>query len=197
MKLNKKYFIQIGIILLILLTLSCKDDEVNNPTSEPPEIPPLSSFKLDFNEFPSNAGLLKNSGQNNLSEIASKDNWGWAAFNVLFWQTFANAGMIIPVASFAASLNEDPERMDDGRWLWTYEFSPLSNIKYTAKLYGETEGLNINWEMYISKENEFEDFLWYYGQSDLLGTDGNWILNRHPEEPTPWISIEWNRNPGR
>ena len=192
---NTNSLIRLGIIFLLFLTLSCKDDEVSNPSEEPPDIPPLSSFKMDFNQFPLTSVLLKNAGHNSLSNIQAKENWGWATFNVVFWQTYVNVGMIIPVASFAASLNNDPERMEDGRWLWTYDFNPLGGVKYTAKLYGELAGLNIIWEMYISKENEFDDFLWYYGQSDLLGTTGSWTLNKEPEEPTPWIGIEWNRNP--
>ncbi|KPL16217.1 MAG: hypothetical protein AMJ92_13060, partial [candidate division Zixibacteria bacterium SM23_81] len=35
--------------------------------------------------------------------------------------------------------------------------------------------------------------LWYYGDADLFLTEGTWILNKDPEEPEPFVGIEWHR----
>lgn len=181
-------------ILLWIFTISCSDDKVNNPSEKPPEIPPIASFKIDFDEFPISSHLLKYNGHNSFNEITAKENWIWASFNVLFWQTFVSAGMIVPVASFTASFNNEPDKQDDGRWLWNYEFTPYMGIKYTASLFADLDGKTVYWEMYISKENSFDNFLWYFGESDHLATKGTWTINKEPEEPTPWVGIEWEGN---
>ena len=190
-----------NIIFLILFSIllfsfaSCdNEDEINNPAGTPPEMPPVSSL-IDFNEFPLSGSLGKISENSNFDEIATKANWGWASFNVIVWQTIVTTGMAIPVAAFAESFNHEAERQEDGRWLWTYDFTPFTGIKYTASLYADVSTTSVTWEMYISKEDEYTDFLWYTGESDLLATSGTWVIYAEPANPTEWIGIEWNRNP--
>jgi hypothetical protein len=48
--------------------------------------------------------------------------------------------------------------------------------------------------MLITNENIFTDFLWYAGTSDLDGLSGQWVLNRDPTDPAPFIQIDWNRS---
>ena len=48
--------------------------------------------------------------------------------------------------------------------------------------------------MYISKENVFEDFLWYSGTHNLLRTAGQWILNGSSENPVSYLQIDWTRS---
>lgn len=196
MNTNKLLFrLKIFILFLGLFLLSCKDNDVNAPLVTPPDVPPISTFKMDFNDFPLSAQFLKNNGAKSYDEIMTQANWGWASFNVVVWQTIVTTGMIVPVASFVESFNHQPVKQEDGRWAWTYEFTPYTGIKHTASLYADVGTSSVNWEMYISKENQFNDFLWYSGQSDLLATGGTWTIFAEPANPTPWIGIVWNRNP--
>jgi hypothetical protein len=48
--------------------------------------------------------------------------------------------------------------------------------------------------MYISKETEYTDFLWYSGWSNDPASEGTWTLNDHPGNPSPVIGIVWHRN---
>jgi hypothetical protein len=48
--------------------------------------------------------------------------------------------------------------------------------------------------MSISKEGEYEDFLWYYGEHNLPATEGFWILKKSPVDPPDFIRIDWSRN---
>jgi hypothetical protein len=52
----------------------------------------------------------------------------------------------------------------------------------------------VRWEMYISKQGEYTDFLWYYGESNLPATEGFWILKNKPSDPTDFIRIDWERD---
>ncbi|MCW8849292.1 MAG: hypothetical protein OQJ81_04875 [Melioribacteraceae bacterium] len=176
----------------LILFSSCKDDKISDPSEIAPERPPISSMKIDFNNFPSSSGLSKINDQNSIQTIK---NWGWASFNGVVWQTLVTAGMIVPVAAFAESFNHEAELQSDGSWLWTYDFTPITGIKHTASLRADADLSGVNWEMYITKENVYADFLWFSGQSDLLGTEGTWNINFEPNNPTPWIDIEWHRNP--
>ena len=65
---------------------------------------------------------------------------------------------------------------------------------YTAKLQAKINDGNINWEMYLSKTNDYQDFNWYSGVSKLDGTEGNWTLRKSPDNAVDLLSIQWHRN---
>jgi len=178
------------LIFTVFIIFSCKDNDSNNLIGEAPEIPPVSSFNMDFDAFPSSSALPKIT-----SDSLSKSNWYWASINGIVWQTLVTTGMAIPVAAFTEAFNHDPQQVENGRWLWTYEFTSFTGIKHTASLYAEANNNGVTWEMYITKENVYTDFLWYTGESDLLATHGTWTLFFEPSNPTPWLGIEWERNP--
>ena len=188
---------------------ACSEDEPTEPElPEAPQIPPLSTFLMDFDDFigqglvhvtpeytvvtlPDSGGFLKTT--------LSKDNWGWAAFHVGVWNVIITVGLAVPVAAFAESFNHEPQQPADGSWRWSYEVT-VSDDEYTAELRGEIDNFGTEWEMYISKYEDtvvvFEDFLWYFGEADLFLTEGTWTLNKDPEDPTPFVGIEWHRNLG-
>lgn len=185
------------VLLLISLILfsSCIENETFHPEDTAPETPPISSMKIEFNNFPSYTGLSKINDNLNYYETQNMENWGWASFNGVAWQTLVTVGMSVPVAAFAESFNHDPELQTDGSWLWTYEFTPVTGIKHTASLRAERDISEVKWEMYITKENVYTDFLWFSGQSDVLAKEGEWIINFEPNNPKPFLGIEWHRNP--
>ena len=195
-KINYRSGSLLVLLLIGLIVLSsCKDNEISDPKEAAPEMPPVSSMKIDFTNFPNSTGLLKNNAGLNYYETQTMENWGWASLNAVVWQTLVTAGMIVPVAAFTESFNHEAELQTDGTWLWRYEFTPVTGIKHTASLIAELDFEEVKWEMYITKENVYADFLWFSGQSDLLATEGTWNINFEPNNPTPWIGIEWHRNP--
>jgi len=186
----------VSLTIAAIIIVGCSKNESTEPGGEPQEIPPISSFLLDFNDFPlSSTETLSANGTMKSLGILSHDNWGWAALNVVVWQTLVTVGMVVPVAAFLESFNHEPEQQPDGAWVWTYHFTIPGGIQHTALLHADVDNLGIRWDMYISKQNEYTDFLCYAGSCDLLVTEGTWTVNRHPENPSPWIGIEWHRNP--
>ena len=49
--------------------------------------------------------------------------------------------------------------------------------------------------MYVTKENEYADFLWYYGESNSGSTQGYWVLKDKPSNPNDLLRIDWHRDP--
>jgi predicted small lipoprotein YifL len=151
-------------------------------------IPPVDTFVIPFEDF-------ENSGTGDLIcfDTGNHSNWNYAALAVGIWSTIIRVGLAVPVAAFRESFQHTPVQQDDGSWIWSYSVI-IGNATYTAKLHGQfiTEG--VHWAMNISKEGEYEDFLWYYGECDLPATEGFWILKQSPAVPTDLVRIDWSRN---
>ncbi len=167
-------------------------DMVSDDT--PPEIPPITTFFIDFSEFT----------QDNDNELAQSDDdsptpplpgpyWTRAALNVGIWNTILTVVMAVPVGSFVESFNHDPTRRDDGSWQWSYSVT-IDGVVHTAKLNGSTTASGIDWSMLISKEGEFTDFEWFNGSNNLIGTEGVWTVFASPTDPTPFLRIDWTRS---
>jgi hypothetical protein len=160
-------------------------------TAEAPTIPPVDTFVIPFGDFQS-------MGTTSLTAFASnQSNWNFAAFSVGLWSVIIVGGLAVPVAAFEASFHNIPLQQDDGSWIWSYSVNVGGSI-YTAELHAQfaTEVISngVHWSMNISKQGEYEDFLWYYGECDLPATEGFWILENSPAEPTDLLRIDWSRN---
>jgi len=151
-----------------------------------PTIPPVETFVIPFDEFSGMGGLITLAGGN-------QSNWDYAALIVYFSSAILITKLAVPVAAFRASFQHTPVQQDDGSWIWSYSVN-IGNATYTAELHAQfiTEG--VHWSMNISKEGEYQDFLWYYGECDLPATDGFWILKDSPANPTDLLGINWSRN---
>jgi hypothetical protein len=181
-----------------------------NP-AEPPQLPPASSFIIDFSDFlsPDNSSFNPGAAEPDLQYVSftpngddlptpdpaqgDQQNWGFAALNVGFWNALLFVGLVIPVAAFVESFNHSPEQQPDYTWVWSYDV-PVNNVVYTAELHGRFIDNGVRWEMYLSKEGEYSDFQWYYGESDLPATEGFWILKNNPTDPTDLLRIDWHRD---
>jgi hypothetical protein len=175
--------------LLFFVLVGCTKTDVNGPESEAPTIPPKESFVMDFS-FQSSSSMSKS------TQILAKQNWGYAALNVGIWNTIITVGLAVPVGAFAATIDQDkePVKLDDGTWVWNVDYQILG-VRHTAELHGKIEISGVTWKMYISKENFYDKFLWYTGESDFLATEGKWTLNQAPDNPQPILDITWNREP--
>jgi hypothetical protein len=186
---NRKNFL-VFFLSVLLLVIFCKKNTTEVEENYP-QIPPVNSFLMDFSFFTSQDTtdiIMKP-----VSQLQTHQNWGWAAGNVLVWNTIITVGLAVPVAAFVESFHHKPVKQQDDRWLWQYNFE-VFQITYTAKLYGAFDNDSTRWEMYISKDGVYEDFLWYTGKADVPHTGGEWIMFAEPANPTPLLSIVWHRN---
>ena len=206
----------INMMLILSLVASLLSSCTNRTTSRnttdssrPLLIPPQSTFIMDFSDFTSNTSahpwqppvtisvacliraITPTSSPNALGDRA---NWGFAALNVSFWNLTGLLGLAIPTAAFVESLKQTPVKQPDGAWIGTYSLT-VQGTTYTAKLRGTYVTAGVRWEMYISKQNEYIDYLWYYGESSLGSTNGYWVLKDKPAIATDLLRIDWNRNP--
>jgi hypothetical protein len=194
MKLIKKFKVASLIFsaAILLQFTACSEDETAITPGNSPTLPPQSSMAIDFNEFPdtnSPGPLFKFEP----SDTILRGNWGWAAWHVGVWSTLIKVGLAIPVAAFAESFNHQPVQQPDGSWLWTYTVT-VSGIDYTAKLFGKGVTNGIEWRMLLTKAGFYTDFEWFTGFSNVPATEGNWTLNQDPNDPNPFLLIEWSRN---
>lgn len=183
-------------VVLVLYLAGCEDEPTKPEPLKPPAIPPLSTFLMDFDDFtPIGQSSYVPNGAVPQDVILSFDNWGWAALNVSIWNIIITVHAAIPVAAFVESFKHQPEQQPDSSWIWSYDFM-VHDVEYTAELWGSIDNNGTEWEMYISKEGFYEDFLWYFGEADLFLTEGTWTLNKDPEdpEPIPYIGILWHRD---
>lgn len=174
-------------IIIILLAgastiTSCKKKE----KEEPPSLPPQSSMVMDFSGF-------HQKGLKSIATDSIASNWGLAATNVGVWNILLTVTLGIPVAAFNESFNHTPLQLSDGSWQWIYTVN-WGLKQYTAKLNGKIDNGQLNWKMYLSLQGSYTDFLWYTGTSDEAATQGQWILNKEPSDPQPFIQIDWHRN---
>jgi len=178
--------------IVSISSLSCNDESSTEPeASDAPEVPPQATFLMDFSDFASSGMAPLIPGAATPAESMIKVNWGFAAGNVVLWNTLITVGLAVPVATFVESFNHEPELQEDGSWRWAYDVSVGSQV-YSAALYGRLGMTGTTWQMYVSKEGDFQDFLWYTGEADLLLTHGSWRLYKSPEEPHELLDITWN-----
>jgi hypothetical protein len=153
--------------------------------SQAPTIPPEETFVIPFGDF-GTSGLIS-------LEAGNQSSWNYAALAVGIWGAIIRVGLAVPVAAFQASFHNIPLQQDDGSWLWSYSVNIGGSI-HTAKLHAQFIIEGVHWAMNISKEGEYEDFLWYYGECDLPATEGFWILKKSPTDPTDLVRIDWSRS---
>lgn len=199
----------IALSLLALSFVGCASAQNRPNASKPPDIPPESSFLMDFSDFTSSstnssslvpvvrlvsfAVLNADPYVNTDNALGDCSNWGFAVLNVGFWDIVGFLGLAVPVASFIESFEHVPVQQADHSWVWSYNVT-AQGVVYTAELHGKYIDSRVRWEMFISKQGEYANFLWYYGESDLPATGGYWILKNKPAVPSELLRIDWHRN---
>ena len=192
-------------LTILVLIPGCGD------TSGAPTIPPIETFLIPFDAFTGNANstsifVTESQMQTTLLSLpdseqltlplalsSNKSNWNHAALNVGFWSAVALVGLAVPVGAFQASFRNIPLQQPDGSWIWSYSVLVRGSV-HSAELQGQFIPEGVHWDMRISKEDEYQDFLWYYGESNLPATEGFWILKQNPDEPNDLLEIDWSRN---
>jgi len=185
---KQRYFRNMSLGLLVALFATACDD-ATAPEGEAPEIPPATSFVIDFGDF-LNPALA--SAPVDLAAQAAGIYWTRAAVVAGVWNLILTGTLAPPVAAFVASFNHQPEWSGEA-WTWSYNFNVLA-VQHSARLEARLITDRVQWDMYITRDGSFEDFHWYTGVSDASGMSGTWSLNKTPNDPTAFIDIEWNRS---
>jgi hypothetical protein len=210
----------LSLVLIILLCAGCASNTNNSKTTKttlppiqsalPPQIPPQSTFVMDFNDFAQSTTsyhlsqastilLVSNSPErvpavNTQNALGDRSNWVFAALNVGFWNLAGFVGLAVPVTAFEESIRQTPVKQPDGSWIWTYSIT-VQGVTYTAELHGKYTDTGVSWDMYITKENEYTNYLWYYGESNSGSTQGYWVLKDKPSNPNDLLRTDWHRDP--
>jgi hypothetical protein len=181
--LKNPFLTTMAIAMMLLSFYGCEKEE----QAVAPELPPESAFVIDFSDF--------NDETKNLLLDDTYQNRNLAVLHIALWNTIIAVHLAVPVATYREALNHEPVEQEDGSWLWSYDVQ-VGLATYTADLYGKSVGVNIEWEMFVSKSGPgaFNDFLWYSGESHMAGTEGNWTLYKSPAEPVQYVDIVWNNN---
>ncbi len=192
LKIKKSVALTMIVAIVIAAFPGCGDDGGTNIEYTAPDLPPMTSFLMDFSGFAQERLAVPAPGEEGLDASFSRLNWFWSASNLVAWNTLITFGFAIPVAAFLESFNHEATRQPNGAWLWDYNFT--LGVPHLAELYGKIEDDEVVWEMYISRDEAYTDFLWFYGWSALDGSEGTWILNQDPDSETPVIEIVWHRD---
>jgi hypothetical protein len=185
MKTKTKRYLSVLLAVMVMLISSCKKEDLGTP----PEIPPESSFVMDFSDF-------KENEDKSMLLLNDYSNYQRAVAHVFIWNIVITINLAVPVATYVHSFNYTPQyQPDEASWKWTYDVN-VNNGAYTANLYGKIFETHVQWDMYISKSGMggYSDFHWYHGISNLDNTGGEWILNHSPAIPNPYVGIVWTRN---
>jgi hypothetical protein len=184
MKSIKNLILQSGLILLVFSLISTGCSKKDEPA---PDLPPQSSFIMDFSDF-SNPGDTASSRETN-----TYHNWGYSYTAVIVWQAILSVGLAVPVVSFAEAFNHEAVyHPDEDNWTWSYN-AVLNDVVYEAELTGYLEADSVVWEMRITKGNEYSNFLWYYGKSAIDRSGGYWILRENPINANALLRINWHK----
>jgi len=156
---------------ITIISSSCKKKDPQ------PEIPPQSTFLMNFNDY----------SDTTIQNKITHANWIYGAANVGIWNVVITIGLAIPVASYAYALQQEPKWDRRNRqWVWSYNFTSWG--VHSAKLTAELSSDTIIWNMKI------DDFDWYTGHSHTNGSGGYWILNESRTYPTQLLRIDWALN---
>lgn len=159
--------------------------------SEPPELPPMESLVMDFSDFNNPSDTLQS-----LKAAGTYHNWGVAFLSVSVWNAMITLGTAVPVAAYAEALRQNPVYLGDSRWEWSYDITVMS-IQFSASLIAERiSNEEFTAEMYITRPGAggFEDFKWYEGTIRYDHTGASWTLYENPANPSPIVTIVWNRD---
>ena len=174
-------------LVVIVIQQGCKKDH-----GDPPAVPPQSSFIMNFSDLDSAKVTSKFHGAK-LDSIGQYSNYVFAAGNVVVWNVILTVGLAVPVASFIHAFSyQSTWSNQDNAWVWKYDFTVL--VTYSAKLKAQVSGSTVHWEMYISQQNGFQDFLWYEGDSQLDNSQGTWTLYDNPNSNTELLGIVWHND---
>ncbi len=182
MKRRMNQFVAVALVACLAITFSC---DKNEKEGDAPLLPPISTLVPDLEDI-YNAYQPEKSAQVG----PTYNNISMAILAITYWNAHLVVGLALPVASFTAAVNQEPVRVDNDTWLWSYDFEYPEGTEFTAELTADVVEDLVYWEMRII-QGEVLDFVWYTGTSNVIATEGTWTLYDNPEDNNEFISIVW------
>ncbi len=181
-----KLFSIFSLIAVLLLNVSCRKEQTEplpdkpTPTVRAPKLPPKGSFVMDYESF----------SKSKTANESHRANIGYAKLNVFFWNVVLISNLAVPTAAFSESFKHESQYIGNLEWVWSYQVV-VKNKTYQANLHGKMIGQDIEWKMYVSKEGEFTDFLWYEGLMDQSYQEIEWVIYQSPTNPVHFLTINY------
>ncbi len=183
---------------ILFINISCSSEEPVKKRSNAPDLPPKASLIMDYNSFSNSKDSATNS--NNIIEATTITNgkkyanFGYATLNVLFWNGVLTVNLAVPAAAFSEAFKQNPKYLGNSEWIWSYQVT-VKNQKYKANLHAKLIGkTDIEWKMYLSKEGEYKDFLWYEGTMNRNYQQIEWIIYQSPNNPTHFLTVNYQND---
>lgn len=183
MKKPLKLIAAFALTALVLFTVTSCDKE---PVENRPELPPVESLVMDFSDFTSPPGAMKNS---DLSYV----NFVFSYTTVSFWSASAVLVSALPVAAYKNALIQSPEYLGDNTWEWAFDFTWDSQA-YVATLTGaRINNEEFSMEMIIAPAAMPEQgTLWFDGVARYDHTSADWTF--YKGGTTAVLEISWNKD---
>ncbi len=172
-----------GIIVTAVLAGCGKDPATVDDLGQhqAPPLPPAASMQFDLSFFQAPHGVAAdpNAAQSETG-AATSFNWLNATIRVAYINLVIAGIFTPPTAAFLAAIHTQPIVEDDGSFLWTYVWQDGPNHDVTIHLRGRIEGVQVNWSLRVTDpqaDPPLDDFLWFYGQSNIVSNQGYWLFN--------------------
>jgi hypothetical protein len=185
----------IALVFAASIFQSCEKENMQEQP-EAPAIPPMAMFMMPTDDF--------DESQVDTSEFTSPDDrsfqyhhWLHAAVNLVFWNTAIHLHMALPTTAFAHAAAQTPEYIGNLTFEWDYIYvapPELGGGTYYVVLTGQLTPTyeEVIWTMTVSQEGGFSDFVWYTGISSTEEDEGEFTLNRFPNNPQPYLLLEYS-----
>ncbi|MEZ4648639.1 MAG: hypothetical protein R3E97_07590 [Candidatus Eisenbacteria bacterium] len=208
---------------LIVSALSIALAACGNETSQPesdrgaPDLPDPATMQMDLGFFSDSGAFLGFAdeeaaqrafggestwapGTAELGTAAGTTHWNWIAAVVHVTAVNLIVAEVLgpPSAAFGLALSAEPERIDQGTYLWEYVYQD-GNETATIDLEGTWVSGGVDWALYVTGTvdgRELDHDLWYSGHSSSGGRTGYWIFSDLEADPTDVARLDWSRSLG-
>ena len=186
------------LLLSIIVFSSCDTDGLPDTQAQlvAPAIPPAEMYVMPTEALRHTGADTTDAHRHGISYR----NWVHAGLNLLVWNTAVVLNGTVPFAAFGRALNERPVHIGNGVFEWSYTYQAPDHaggheydVVLTAEYINNRE--DVQWIMKLSQVDGFSDFEWYTGVVSRDHTEAIFTLNHRPNNPEPFISIAYSRNP--
>ena len=177
----KRFFLS-SFIIISLVACSTQDTNPTGDLADAPELPKVTSMKIDLSSFPKDNRQLQglNHAGHVMTSTQTKANFGNAAFRVGVLNLALAAALTPPAAVFAVALSTEPT-LEDNKYHWNFSANSGAD-QFKAHLTGWPSINNdrkpvVNLEMQVTCtacKHPVTDYLWYKGEFQTNGSQGYW-----------------------
>ena len=183
---KKVTFINRFLVMALLsgYLIGCSQEDEPQAMQEAPMVPSAATLDMKIYTF------SEEDASNSRTMAEGKWNAFHAGWGFNIWAIIVKAQVAVPAAALHEAFKQTPLLTEDDRWLWTYDVEVIGN-NYQVELYAKNQGnQQAGWEMYLSKEGGFQDYLWITGTSDRGSKQGQWIVNKEAAE---LMRVDWKK----